>query len=239
MISLLPHHTRPLIALALAWGAWSACDGTEILAPNTSQEAEASLIESTDEDDDESVPVDPGVSLLDQVAAAELMLQFVADPHINAADFDLEVMDGVATITARTTSGHAYDRANTLAQRIPNVDNVTMATPRPNDGEPDPGWPEPALANIDGVYERLDALATRRDVEPELNREVQIAGDRAASGDRPRTYRVQAGDNLSLIARRTMGDGNQWRRIHELNRSVIGANPERLQEGMELRIPQD
>ena len=62
---------------------------------------------------------------------------------------------------------------------------------------------------------------------------------RAASGDRPRTYTVQAGDSLSIIAARTMGDGTAWPRIHELNRSVIGPNPERVREGMVLRIPQD
>jgi nucleoid-associated protein YgaU len=36
-----------------------------------------------------------------------------------------------------------------------------------------------------------------------------------------------------------MGDGAQWQRIYELNRDLIGANPERLQLGVELRIPQD
>lgn len=62
---------------------------------------------------------------------------------------------------------------------------------------------------------------------------------RAATGDRPLTYRVRAGDSLSLIAQRTMGSGNHWQRIHELNRHIIGPDPARLVEGMELRIPQD
>jgi nucleoid-associated protein YgaU len=61
----------------------------------------------------------------------------------------------------------------------------------------------------------------------------------AASGDRPRTYRVRSGDSLSRIAARTMNDGGEWRRLYEFNRAVIGSNPERLREGMELRIPQD
>jgi len=52
-----------------------------------------------------------------------------------------------------------------------------------------------------------------------------------------RTYTVKKGDNLSGIARRTMGSEDQWRKLYEANRSAIGPNPNDLKLGMELVIP--
>jgi nucleoid-associated protein YgaU len=51
------------------------------------------------------------------------------------------------------------------------------------------------------------------------------------------TYTVVAGDSLSKIAKRFYGDGNDWRRIYEANREVIGANPDLIRPGQKLRIP--
>lgn len=68
---------------------------------------------------------------------------------------------------------------------------------------------------------------------------AEDAATRSATGDRPLTYRVRPGDSLSVIAARTMGSGSRWRRLYEFNRDTIGPSPERLREGMELRIPQD
>lgn len=51
------------------------------------------------------------------------------------------------------------------------------------------------------------------------------------------TYTVQKGDSLSGIAKRTLGDGNRWREIYDLNRDVIGPDPNRIGVGMTLRLP--
>ncbi|MEN8151573.1 MAG: LysM peptidoglycan-binding domain-containing protein [Planctomycetota bacterium] len=59
---------------------------------------------------------------------------------------------------------------------------------------------------------------------------------REASTDR-KTYTVKKGDNLTGIARRTMGDGNRWRELYEANRDAIGSDPGALKQGMELVIP--
>lgn len=69
--------------------------------------------------------------------------------------------------------------------------------------------------------------------------DAEAVATRSATGDRPLTYRVRSGDSLSVIASRTMGSSGHWRRLYEFNRDTIGPSPERLREGMELRIPQD
>ncbi len=52
----------------------------------------------------------------------------------------------------------------------------------------------------------------------------------------PATYTVQPGDTLSGIARKTLGDGNRWREIYELNRDQI-SNPNLIHPGMVLKLP--
>lgn len=51
------------------------------------------------------------------------------------------------------------------------------------------------------------------------------------------SYTVQPGDTLRLIAQKVYGDANQWPRLYEANREVIGANPDNLQAGMQLTVP--
>jgi murein DD-endopeptidase MepM/ murein hydrolase activator NlpD len=51
------------------------------------------------------------------------------------------------------------------------------------------------------------------------------------------TYTVQKGDSLSAIAKRTLGDGNRWREIYDLNRDVIGSNPNVIHAGQTLKLP--
>ena len=39
------------------------------------------------------------------------------------------------------------------------------------------------------------------------------------------------------ISRKCTCDANRWREIHELNKNVIGDNPDLIQPGMELKLP--
>ena len=50
------------------------------------------------------------------------------------------------------------------------------------------------------------------------------------------TYTVQQGDDLGLIAEKF--GMPSWKYLYELNRDVIGDNPDLLKEGTELQIPQ-
>ncbi|MBN2005147.1 MAG: LysM peptidoglycan-binding domain-containing protein [Anaerolineae bacterium] len=54
----------------------------------------------------------------------------------------------------------------------------------------------------------------------------------------PRTYTVQAGDNLSKIAKALLGDASRWRDIFEANKDTI-RNPDVIRVGQELIIPEN
>ncbi len=51
------------------------------------------------------------------------------------------------------------------------------------------------------------------------------------------TYEVQSGDTLLSIADQFYGDTTQWRRIYDVNKDVIGSDPDKLKIGMKLKIP--
>ncbi len=48
---------------------------------------------------------------------------------------------------------------------------------------------------------------------------------------------VQKGESLSLIAKRYYGDIHKWKQLYEANKAVIGNNPDLIQVGQELVIP--
>lgn len=52
-----------------------------------------------------------------------------------------------------------------------------------------------------------------------------------------RTYTVKKGDCLWTIAKKFYNSGDQWKKIYEANRSVIGSNPNLIYEGQVLIIP--
>lgn len=55
--------------------------------------------------------------------------------------------------------------------------------------------------------------------------------------EKPETYQVKKGDNLSQIAKRLYGDAGKWVRIYDANRMLIGANPNLILPGQVLVIP--
>ena len=190
--------------------------------------------------EEESGPA-PGVSREDARLAGAVLAQFTADPALDATEVDVAVEDGTATIVSRTESAAAWARARDLAALVPGVGQVLMATPAPSaEGSGEPSSAPVQLRDVASAFADASAFG-QPPLEP-LEMVAEGSSDTiaaAASGDRPRTYVVQSGDSLSIIAQRTMGDGLAWPRIFELNRSVIGANPQAPRVGMELRIPQD
>lgn len=60
--------------------------------------------------------------------------------------------------------------------------------------------------------------------------------DRQAEVPPAKTYTVQKGDCLTLIAKRQLGNGSRWREIYDLNRDKI-SNPNMIQIGWVLTLP--
>ena len=48
---------------------------------------------------------------------------------------------------------------------------------------------------------------------------------------------VKKGDTLSLVAKRELGSPDRWREIYDVNKDVVGTNPQLIYIGMQLRIP--
>jgi nucleoid-associated protein YgaU len=86
------------------------------------------------------------------------------------------------------------------------------------------------------------AAATVQPVAPRPTPATQQAAtdNATASNTTPnnpgREYTVEAGDNLTRIAVKTLGDGDRWREIYEANRDRL-SSPDAIVVGQKLRIP--
>ena len=58
----------------------------------------------------------------------------------------------------------------------------------------------------------------------------------AADDEEAAFYTIEKGDTLSSIAKRHYQDANQWRKLFEANREVIG-DPDKIYPGQTIRIP--
>lgn len=72
---------------------------------------------------------------------------------------------------------------------------------------------------------------------------VQTTNDRAASAEaasetpQKTTYTVKSGDSLWAIAKKLLGSGSRYTEIYELNKSIIGSNPNLIYPGQTFTIP--
>jgi LysM repeat protein len=87
---------------------------------------------------------------------------------------------------------------------------------------------------VDPSYSDLTCDLT---VDPSIAPPRAQAATAAAGGPSgSRTYRVQAGDSLSKIAKQFYGNANEYNKIFEANRDKLD-NPDKIQVGQELVIP--
>jgi len=52
----------------------------------------------------------------------------------------------------------------------------------------------------------------------------------------PKTYTVKQGDTLWGIAKKMLGDGAKWKTLYELNKAVIGPDPNKIKPGQVLKL---
>lgn len=67
-------------------------------------------------------------------------------------------------------------------------------------------------------------------------RAAEEAAAQAKAQER-KTYVVKSGDSLSKIAKAELGDAHRWREIYELNKAVIGENPDLIRPGQKYILP--
>jgi len=91
----------------------------------------------------------------------------------------------------------------------------------------------PAIEELEEEYPGLCPKASRRETLRTRASAVSLSG--AYRGGR--TYVVEEGDTLSDIARYELGQLSRWPEILELNREIIGDDPNFLNAGMELTLP--
>ena len=88
---------------------------------------------------------------------------------------------------------------------------------------------------IPAVAARVAEQAVRPEQPP---RRLAAVPERERTPARRGVYVVKSGDNLSKIARATLGDRDLYLRIFEANKDVL-SDPNRVRVGMELRIPDE
>jgi nucleoid-associated protein YgaU len=67
-----------------------------------------------------------------------------------------------------------------------------------------------------------------------------VVGGSSSTAPKPenvmRTYTVVAGDSLSKIAKKMLGDASRWKQIYEANKDII-KNPDLIHPGQVFKIP--
>lgn len=65
----------------------------------------------------------------------------------------------------------------------------------------------------------------------------RASSSKSAEASKKKTYTVVYGDCPWSIAKKFLGNGARWQEIYNLNKSVIGSNPNVLRVGQKLTIP--
>ncbi len=68
--------------------------------------------------------------------------------------------------------------------------------------------------------------------------EIKAADKSEKSEKSEKSYTIKDGDNLSDIAQEQLGDANRWKEIYELNKDVIGDDPDMIHPGKKLKLPE-
>ena len=99
-----------------------------------------------------------------------------------------------------------------------------------------PGDPEAVQATLDELVQKeLRFLPSPTETSPD-NGSESPPGSETPPEEEWRTYTIQPGDTLSLVAKQMYGKSNLWRIIFEANRDIL-SDPGRIHPGQVLKIP--
>lgn len=99
-------------------------------------------------------------------------------------------------------------------------------------------WEMVGLGEIDYTIELKQHVPVSNNVLAMVTNRVTSTSNRPASQEQPpKTYTVVSGDCLWNIAKKFYGQGSQWPKIYDRNKSVVGSNPNRIYPGQKLVIP--
>jgi nucleoid-associated protein YgaU len=97
----------------------------------------------------------------------------------------------------------------------------------------------PQRVSEEAARKRREELAAERkmmaDARERFEEEQQKKEEKAKI---KQVYVVKSGDSLSKIAKELMGDAKRWPEIYELNKELIGDDPNLIHPGQELKIPE-
>ncbi len=115
-------------------------------------------------------------------------------------------------------------------------DKLYMRAEAPSQDAKNKVWDQ--IKTIDPTYSDLTCdITVNQSAQQAQAPRTQTAGASVSGGQSTRTYTVQAGDTLSKISKQFYGNTNQYMKIFEANRDQL-SNPDRIQPGQELKIPE-
>ena len=87
------------------------------------------------------------------------------------------------------------------------------------------------------IWNAIKTIPTwRNDIVADIKVAGGGGGGGTATATAVRTYTVKAGDTLSAIAKRELGDANKYMKIYEANRDQL-SDPDKIKPGQVLKIP--
>jgi nucleoid-associated protein YgaU len=98
--------------------------------------------------------------------------------------------------------------------------------------------PQPETSSAADVVRRAMEEEARKQAERDAIRQQAESAAAVAAAKPKVVHVVVSGDTLSDIAAKSYGNANKWYAIYEANKDVIGDNPNLIQIGQELVIPE-
>lgn len=86
-----------------------------------------------------------------------------------------------------------------------------------------------SVKKVEEVSSKASISSSSKERTPVINSDAS----KKTSG----SYTIKSGDSLSKISKEVYGSANQWRKIYDANKKVIGANPNQIKPNVKLVIP--